>query len=280
MTNPGNNREQQNQDAYDDLIVSIEAGMGRLNLLIAVCNHTNFRQEIITRYQRELEPDIRCYHLKLPRQEPSLKAAIEQLFSKEEYLQQYQPAVITVTGVEQLHFLHLDESASEQEKFFGYLQWTREALRKFPFAIVLWVTPQVLINLIKKAPDFWSWRNGVFHFVSPPENVAQVQPVAHTINILESRDFFSLDNSESSGLSIADLTRLVAQLEEQENIDDVAQILNNLAGLYYSQGRYEEAETLFLEALVIIQQVFGDHHPTTVTVRQNLEKLRANLSNS
>lgn len=49
--------DQQNQDAYDDLIVSIEAGIGRLNLLIAVCDYQDFRQQIISRYQAELQPD-------------------------------------------------------------------------------------------------------------------------------------------------------------------------------------------------------------------------------
>ena len=105
MTNPvSNNLDEQNQDAYDDLIVSIEAGVGRLNLLIAVCDYENYRQEIISRYKAELQPDIRCYHVTLARNEPSLKAAIQQLVESEEYLQQHQPAVITVTGVEQLYF--------------------------------------------------------------------------------------------------------------------------------------------------------------------------------
>ncbi|MDZ8029460.1 MAG: tetratricopeptide repeat protein [Nostoc sp. DedQUE11] len=56
---------------------------------------------------------------------------------------------------------------------------------------------------------------------------------------------------------------------------DVATSLNNLAYLYDSQARYDQAEPLFLQALKIRQQVFGVNHPNTVTVRENLENLQA-----
>ncbi|MBN3924837.1 tetratricopeptide repeat protein, partial [Nostoc sp. NMS4] len=52
------------------------------------------------------------------------------------------------------------------------------------------------------------------------------------------------------------------------------------ANLYNSQGRYDQAEPLFLQALEIRQQVFGVNHPNTVTVRQNLENLQAQKSAS
>ncbi|WP_071995629.1 tetratricopeptide repeat protein [Microcystis aeruginosa] len=45
--------------------------------------------------------------------------------------------------------------------------------------------------------------------------------------------------------------------------------LNNLALLYYCQGRYTEAEPLYREAINIATQVLGDNHPHTQTVYQN-----------
>jgi tetratricopeptide (TPR) repeat protein len=50
---------------------------------------------------------------------------------------------------------------------------------------------------------------------------------------------------------------------------------NNLALLYYSQGRYAEAEPLYLQALAICEQKLGVNHPHTVKCRENLELLRA-----
>jgi tetratricopeptide (TPR) repeat protein len=42
---------------------------------------------------------------------------------------------------------------------------------------------------------------------------------------------------------------------------DVATSLNNLAVLYSSQGRYEEAEPLYLQALSMRQKLLGTEHP-------------------
>jgi len=54
-----------------------------------------------------------------------------------------------------------------------------------------------------------------------------------------------------------------------EDHPSLATDLNNLAGLYESQGRYDEAEPLYLEALRICDRTLGSEHPNTVTVREN-----------
>jgi hypothetical protein len=50
--------ETSNEDSYEDLLVAIEASEGILSLLIAVCDDSDRREEIIKRYETELEPDI------------------------------------------------------------------------------------------------------------------------------------------------------------------------------------------------------------------------------
>jgi len=222
--------DDENRDAYDDLVVSIDAKANRLNLLIGVCDDASFRDEIIAQYESELQAQIRCFRVTLARDEPSLRAAIAQLVESEEYLQQHNPAVITVVGAEQLHFLKLGKERSEQEVFFGYLQWTREALRAFPFAIVLWVTHQILVELIKKAPDFWSWRNGVFRFASRRKNTVssrELEPIQFAFN---DHDFTGFDDDNEYLLPIEDLQRFI-QDAEQHGVKDAA-----LATLYFSLG--------------------------------------------
>ncbi len=49
----------------------------------------------------------------------------------------------------------------------------------------------------------------------------------------------------------------------------VAASLNNLAMLYSSQGRYEEAEPLYTQALAICDRALGANHPNTMTIRRN-----------
>ncbi|MDJ0543174.1 MAG: tetratricopeptide repeat protein [Microcystis sp. M53601_WE4] len=44
--------------------------------------------------------------------------------------------------------------------------------------------------------------------------------------------------------------------------------------MYNSQGKYEEAEPLYLQALAIAEQALGENHPNTVKIRKNLQKMR------
>ncbi|MEQ9625737.1 tetratricopeptide repeat protein [Coleofasciculus chthonoplastes] len=54
----------------------------------------------------------------------------------------------------------------------------------------------------------------------------------------------------------------------------MATSLNNLAGLYELQGRYDKAEPLYLQALDLRKRLLGDEHPNTITVRKNLQGMR------
>ena len=57
------------------------------------------------------------------------------------------------------------------------------------------------------------------------------------------------------------------------NHHDFARNLNNLAGLYVSQGRYEEAEPLLKQALELFKSNLGENHPDIATSLNNLAEL-------
>ncbi|MEG5175470.1 tetratricopeptide repeat protein [Microcoleus sp. B3-D7] len=315
------NLNSQNQDNYEDLLVSIEAGKDILNLLIAVCDDSDCRDRLISDYEAELEPDIRRYRVELARGEPSLRSAIANLVEQEAYLQQRGKAVITVTGVEKLRFFkQFGESRSEQEVFFGYLQWTREALREFPFSIVLWVTRQIEILISNESPDFWSWRKGVFRF-DTKKTAAITKTEFEPFRSLVEED----DREPPSLIPLEDLQDLIARTEQKKGLEDpslaslyasmgkiynrriesgecenfqdeyelaidcfkkaialqqgldveaaLSSSLNYLAGLYKSQGRYSEAEPLFLQALEIDRRSLPEDHPRLAIHLKNLADL-------
>ena len=168
--------QQQNEQNLARLMVSLETSAPRLSLLLAICEDDVLRDELIGRYERELPKGIGAYRVKLAREEPSLRMALANLVQKESALQEKPIAVVSVLGAEVLRtwLPVIDPSSNdgrvaqqtEREKFFGYLQWTREGLREFPFAIVLWLTQELYRDIARKAPDFWSWRDGVFEFKS------------------------------------------------------------------------------------------------------------------
>jgi tetratricopeptide (TPR) repeat protein len=220
--------DEQNEEAYDELIVSIEASEGTLSLLIAACDDNRLRDEIIDRYEAELAPDIRNVRLPIQRGEPSLTQTIRTKVQEDEYLRNGERTVVTITGTEQLFFLKLGEDRSEQEIFFGYLQWTREALRDFHFPIVLWVTHQLLGQLARHAPDFWSWRKGVFRFTSRKSvavrssEIEAIRPVLDDLNLSADDDHL---------LPLEDLKALIAQTEVNQPKDPL------LASLYSQMGQ-------------------------------------------
>ena len=53
----------------------------------------------------------------------------------------------------------------------------------------------------------------------------------------------------------------------------MATSLNNLAGLYRAQGKYESAEPLYQEALALYKSLLGDRHPDVATSLNNLALL-------
>lgn len=54
---------------------------------------------------------------------------------------------------------------------------------------------------------------------------------------------------------------------------DIAQSLNNLASLYKSQGKYEQAKPLYLRALAICEKALEPQHLNTQQTRQNYATL-------
>jgi tetratricopeptide (TPR) repeat protein len=168
------------------------------------------------------------------------------------------------------------------------LQWTREGLREFPYPIVLWVTPRILRQISVKAPDFWSWRTGVFRFIAPVFTSTSAIPDRTVPS--------SFDSDRPTDLPIDELLEQVAQIEarnpqspalatlydrlgqayEQKNTGDRADnrkqaieyfqrsiqipttrrstqlnTLTRLGNLYRKLGDYNEAEALHLKCLDI-----------------------------
>jgi CHAT domain-containing protein/Tfp pilus assembly protein PilF len=64
-----------------------------------------------------------------------------------------------------------------------------------------------------------------------------------------------------------------------EKHPSTATSLNNLAGLYESQGNYSAAEPLYQQALAIVKEVLGEKHPDTAASLNNLAGLYESQGN-
>jgi tetratricopeptide (TPR) repeat protein len=238
-----------NELAYEKLVTVIEASKGTLALLIAVCDDPKFRDRMVQQYEQELKSDFETYRLQLAKTEPSLRAALGTWAE-----QQGQPptsAMLTVTGAEDLLWFNLkdeDGARTEVEKFFGYLQWGREGLREFPYPIVLWITPRIFKNLSLKAPDFWSWRKGVFRFVS--DEVPEPSVLNHNRNVP-----LSFSESDSFFLPLEDLQELIAATEQREGAEAplLGTLYGRLAQVYQRRIERGEAKNLQEERNLAIE---------------------------
>jgi hypothetical protein len=184
-----------NQETYDRLIVSLEAGISSLQIFLAVCDGDDQKAEIIRCYEQELSPNIQSYQVYLDPQEPSLRKAVADAISF------YEDTIVTVLGAESLGFLEQDESLI---KFLGYLQWTREALRELHLPIILWIPTSILKLVAKKSPDFWSWCNGIFQF--------QVESTLAYNNVLQ-REHMKLQSHFKSRSDLLSHLRMSMALE-------------------------------------------------------------------
>ena len=298
-----------NEQTYISLLVSIEAGIGMLQIFIAVCDADRQRENIIANYEKELAYIDNIYRVYLDSQEPSLKQAITQQVTLKEN------AIATVLGAEKLGSFNQDELL---KKFFGYLQWTREALRELKMPIILWIPSRIYAQIAKQAPDFWSWRNGVFHFQPEPSLVTNELLINRNSEVIldnQASSIFSPEQLEASlaeainqwGANSSKLETLYSQLgnlyservqsgksadRERElalaqkylnqaivlqtqfqQQDALANSLNNLAMLYESQGRYNDAEPLYLQSLDIRKRQLGNDHPDVASSLNNLAVL-------
>ena len=224
------NTAQLNRDSYDGLIVSVEAGQGDLNLLLAVCDDKNYRDRLIEDYEKELKKmGIRPYRLTINPQDPSLYDALSRLYRSEDYLKQKGQTVLTVMGATNLLSLNLGEARSQLEIFTDYLQYTREGLRDFPFPVVLWLTNRIHDYIAEKAMDFYSWRKGVFFFIA--ESITKEDMPIREIAALEMQPQLSFADIEESGvgmLKVEDLQNLIARKKGKPD--------ESLATLYFSLG--------------------------------------------
>jgi hypothetical protein len=172
-------QEVDNDKSYDRLTMAIKfSDTDRLDIFIAVCDQPTIQNEIIDRYTAELQSGFHCHQLTVSSNDISTKKLLYELIDREPIiLQPHNRTVVSITGAADLpassnsatlqkRYGREDITRTDQEMFFSSLQWTREGLREFHFPIIIWVTKALYDRMVQEAPDFWSWRKGVFFFKS------------------------------------------------------------------------------------------------------------------
>ncbi len=228
-----------NEEIYESLISLIENNQEQLTLIVVSCDDLRLRQRMIDRYEQEAKQSQIQSHRIVLGIEPSLRAGLAKLG-----LPTGEQVVVTVTGAEWLLRVKtrsIDEQ-SDLDKFFGYLQWTREGLREFRYPIVLWVTYTILQEMSRRAPDFWSWRKAVLRFAAEEEVAEPIDPVEQSYLPLPVIDHRNDDFLLPPAVIISEIQQLAAREPESANLPVLYQ---KLAGIYAQ--RIARGETINLE---------------------------------
>jgi hypothetical protein len=143
------------------LIALIEAVKGQHSVFILQCDNVTEQREHIARYQILLSPNIAKYCVKIQTDSPTpnLYLAVSDLITQTDYLRQHGASVITVIGTE-----HLKADADARKMFIANLEFKMTQLQRLPFAIVLWVNRELLLEIAQKAPTFYQCAKGIFRF--------------------------------------------------------------------------------------------------------------------
>ncbi|MGD1912818.1 MAG: ATP-binding protein [Rivularia sp. (in: cyanobacteria)] len=130
-----------NEEGLEELAWTLEASVGEFKLILARCNYLRLRSRLVKRLRQLTDIDVRI--LNLERTDKTLYGTIV------EEVKDNPTDALMVFYLESVHNL---------KQMFRATNQVREEFRKrFHFPVVLWVTDDVLPQLVRSANDFESW---------------------------------------------------------------------------------------------------------------------------
>ncbi|MEB3279509.1 MAG: hypothetical protein VKK42_11385 [Lyngbya sp.] len=136
-----------NLSSLKQLVRSITFAQDQFCLILACCNRSDLRLQMIKQL-RQLCP----VHL----EEVSLESSTETLYGTiARNFNSYSPDAVMVYGFESVRHLRELLIASN---------YVREEFCKFKFPVVLWVNDEVMKELVRQVPDFFSWASTGIEF--------------------------------------------------------------------------------------------------------------------
>jgi WD40 repeat protein len=167
-----------NDQALNTLTRSLTHSQGEFTLILARCNYTCLRSQILHLLHQRCS--LNLFELSLESSAQTIYTAIHNQLGNQ------QPDAVLVTGL---------ELVTDLDNLLIATNRVRDLFRQFPFPVVFWVTNQVCKRLIKVAMDLYNWSSPKLEFVLPePALMALVAETAH--QALADEDNLTLDDTE------------------------------------------------------------------------------------
>jgi tetratricopeptide (TPR) repeat protein len=151
-----------NDQALNTLTRSLTHSQGRFSLILARCNYTFLRSQILHLLHKRCS--LNLFELTLDSSAQTIYTAIHHQLGNQ------QPDAVLVTGL---------ESVGDLDDLLIATNQVRDLFRDFPFPVVFWATDKVCKRLIRVAMDLYNWASPKLEFVLPePELRALVEETA------------------------------------------------------------------------------------------------------
>ena len=175
------------------------------------------------------------------------------------------PAALLVYGLQQAFpdFLHCRED--DCPPILTVLNLQREQLRRrFPCALVLWLPEHALGLIARGAPDFWSWRSGIFDFELPaPTRREELAEIRRSVQPGPTVSREEIPTNVRRLLALWQDITAAGQVAPRER-ETAADIARQLLDLYRRSGEFALAEHWRDETLTLLEQLAADPDPTPV----------------
>lgn len=141
------------------------------------------------------------------------------------------------------------------EAMYGYLEVQRENLARYPHSLVFWLTSGEREVMVRKAPNFWSQRSGVFDF-TVQDSTALMQVRSEMVG--GSYRYVDLDDWERK---LRMYRGLVDEYEAMENppVDTLLDLYDKVGELYYAVSQYQNA-LVWSYKMLDLAKTFGKRH--------------------
>lgn len=226
-----------NDQALNTLTRSLTHSQGEFTLILARCNYTCLRSQILHLLHQRCS--LNLFELSLESSAQTIYTAIHNQLGNQ------QPDAVLVTGL---------ESVTDLDNLLIATNRVRDLFRQFPFPVVFWVTNQVCKRLIKVAMDLYNWSSPKLEFVLPePALMALVAETAH--QALADEENLTLDDTELQAI-------LQSYSDQGQNFPpEFHAILCLSLGIIKTRNNYiDEAIPYYQQSLTLWQQHQSGEH--------------------
>jgi hypothetical protein len=177
-----------NDQALNTLTRSLTHSQGRFSLILARCNYTCLRSQILHLLHKRCS--LNLFELTLDSSAQTIYTAIHHQLGNQ------QPDAVLVTGL---------ESVGDLDDLLIATNQVRDLFRDFPFPVVFWATDKVCKRLIRVAMDLYNWASPKLEFVLPePALRALVEETA--AQAFADAENFSLDCTELEAIQLLEVS--------------------------------------------------------------------------